>query len=729
MAEPNISLPETPRTTDTDAGNSRRCSTGRPSSSSIGEKVLPNYLRASTGSCHDFCKYGRKHGSEEKARPPFLRRKAKKPPDEENSSNFEPEENVVLTVKHKPNSNPKVPPKTSEVKKGEVPPISLNGRTSVTSSGSGTTAKNMSSRMLLSKSVDRQNPVLREVLAKKKTAGREVLTESINNQRSVSSENRFERSSSLAPERKQTGARKVLTKSVDSQSSISGEFERRKADALERKKASAVPEQKQIARKSLSKSVDSQSSISGAFERRKADALERKKASAAAVKLRTSLDSTTHLSPKTVKQDISSPSGRLKVSLKQVSTKVIKENLSAKHSSSSKLRLSLPDSSRVSSGRRNSDSTTGKKIVSSKIAVKRVNMSPRASLSPKPSSSGIVKGQANPKVSLSLKPTLKVQLSSKALLSPKTSSSGIARGMASPRASMSSKSLGRVPSLNTRNHKGSDVLSPLQNQSKIEKGNNEHPKIKLPDPDQFTEELEGPNNDAAEEKTLYVIKMETGNKVLESDHNENLSAELSLPPLLSTKSPSLPESSMSSSHNEEDEEESEYTVADTEDEIVSEYDETESVEEAHALEGDQKRWHRKAGLLHLEDKNSEPFKLRFRQGRVIDIQPEHNTPRRLKFRQGRAIGENQSFKSDGRRSFKRRGADDHANDKPSSEKVVLRHQDAQGKKDAQGLFNNVIEETASKLAETRKSKVKALVGAFETVISLQDGKPSGNTVS
>jgi len=37
------------------------------------------------------------------------------------------------------------------------------------------------------------------------------------------------------------------------------------------------------------------------------------------------------------------------------------------------------------------------------------------------------------------------------------------------------------------------------------------------------------------------------------------------------------------------------------------------------------------------------------------------------------------------------------------------------------LLNNVIEETASRLvAEARKSKVKALVGAFETVISLQE---------
>ncbi|GKF27006.1 ribonuclease H-like domain-containing protein, partial [Tanacetum coccineum] len=46
------------------------------------------------------------------------------------------------------------------------------------------------------------------------------------------------------------------------------------------------------------------------------------------------------------------------------------------------------------------------------------------------------------------------------------------------------------------------------------------------------------------------------------------------------------------------------------------------------------------------------------------------------------------------------------------------HQGEQEKKDAHGLLNNFIEETASKLAESRKSKLKALVGAFETVISL-----------
>ncbi|KAJ4713115.1 Calmodulin-binding domain [Melia azedarach] len=58
----------------------------------------------------------------------------------------------------------------------------------------------------------------------------------------------------------------------------------------------------------------------------------------------------------------------------------------------------------------------------------------------------------------------------------------------------------------------------------------------------------------------------------------------------------------------------------------------------------------------------------------------------------------------------------------ASKKLVLRHQDVE-EKNSSSLFNNVIEETVSKLVGSSKSKVKALVGAFETVISLQDTKP------
>lgn len=55
--------------------------------------------------------------------------------------------------------------------------------------------------------------------------------------------------------------------------------------------------------------------------------------------------------------------------------------------------------------------------------------------------------------------------------------------------------------------------------------------------------------------------------------------------------------------------------------------------------------------------------------------------------------------------------------------IMLKRQDSKKKKVAvHGLFNDVIQSTARKLAKTRASKVKALVGAFETVISLQETK-------
>jgi hypothetical protein len=130
--------------------------------------------------------------------------------------------------------------------------------------------------------------------------------------------------------------------------------------------------------------------------------------------------------------------------------------------------------------------------------------------------------------------------------------------------------------------------------------------------------------------------------------------------------------------------------------------------------------------LQLDNANATPYKLKFKKGKVVELPPDSNGPRRLKFRRKVA---NEILNSPGqsaRKIYKRRNASNvvPANPDVESSGVKLRHQDAQEKKDAQGLFNNVIEETASKLVESRKSKVKALVGAFETVISLQDGKPT-----
>ena len=132
-------------------------------------------------------------------------------------------------------------------------------------------------------------------------------------------------------------------------------------------------------------------------------------------------------------------------------------------------------------------------------------------------------------------------------------------------------------------------------------------------------------------------------------------------------------------------------------------------------------------------------KLTFRRGKVIELQPQSsNIPRRLKFRPARILDDDnhrdtnaanvktekvvsrfQIVEGIKKRSIARKVGGKVDGSKPGSdEKVVLRHPDLEGRKVNPRLYNNVIEETASMLAELRKSKVKALVGAFETVISL-----------
>lgn len=138
---------------------------------------------------------------------------------------------------------------------------------------------------------------------------------------------------------------------------------------------------------------------------------------------------------------------------------------------------------------------------------------------------------------------------------------------------------------------------------------------------------------------------------------------------------------------------------------------------------------KRISALHPDDADTTPYKLKFKRGKVVELTPDSNGPRRLIFRRRAA---NEVANGEGqlvRRIYKRNIRNNGVPTEPDLESpgVKLRHQDTQDKKDAQGLFNNVIEETASKLVESRKSKVKALVGAFETVILLQDGNPSPST--
>ncbi|KAJ8478653.1 hypothetical protein OPV22_022380 [Ensete ventricosum] len=155
----------------------------------------------------------------------------------------------------------------------------------------------------------------------------------------------------------------------------------------------------------------------------------------------------------------------------------------------------------------------------------------------------------------------------------------------------------------------------------------------------------------------------------------------------------------------------------------SESTESESVNEPSKDE--QKRRARIDAVGHPEDELSTPHKLKFRRGKIIELQPECKGLRRLRFRRGRLMSKSANDGQVERMNFQRSEMGAPVSDpSPESKGVVLKHQDMQEKKDIQGLFNNVIEETANKLVESRRSKVKALVGAFETVISLQDSKPA-----
>lgn len=594
MAEENISSSVTPDITRSDGGNSRRSSLSGASSGNSREKTIPNYLRASTGSCHDFCKYGhgKKHGSEEKARRSFPKRFLKKPCDEPNSLDsldLPPgrKKTCAVTSKSLPNSRTHTPD-TSEVIKHQVSTDSPDGN---------------NSRIL-------------EVLTKKEKTS--------------------------------------VTKLKPKHSPNSRRHSHDTSDVIKLEVPANTSESK--------------------TSRKHEILTDEKKTSIATLKSSPKLKSRLSDNQKSIQQDGSPSSKRVGVSSKEVSSKTKEKSFFKWRTTSLKLKSQVENPPSVPSEglsiRRNSgisDLEMGKRTVTSNVAVKKALASPRASLSSRPP-------------------------------------------------------LVRASSLSARKNRNLKVIPPQKNQNEIKKAENEQP---VNEPDDC-------NNDALQEKTLYVIKMETENVMLESHKNENCAAEFSPPVASSPKSSSTPISPSLSSHSGRDQDGSEYTMTEAEDDSYSEYDEDETVdmEEVEILEGENGDRPGKAGMVVSNDKDCQPVKLSFRRGKVVSIQSENNGPRRLKFRRGRVLGENQNVKGEGRRTFRSRGVTRDMNDlKPGGEKVVLRHQDVQGKKDEKGLFNNVIEETASKLVETRKSKVKALVGAFETVISLQDTKPSANNVS
>ncbi|KAM7506809.1 hypothetical protein LguiA_017262 [Lonicera macranthoides] len=227
-----------------------------------------------------------------------------------------------------------------------------------------------------------------------------------------------------------------------------------------------------------------------------------------------------------------------------------------------------------------------------------------------------------------------------------------------------------------------------------------------------------------------IIEAENEDQDLESV--ENGSSIQSPPPPSFSSSPK----SSSSSHSISPDFSSDEEVLESED-LESEYSDYESDSEIDEftskdseninVEDGKTPKEMKGEMVNYKDQDSTPTKLKFRRGKIVDLHSDSNndTPRKLRFRRGRVLESKEDSNGNVRRRiFKKRGADNRnvkQRNSPKAEKVSLRHQDVEEKKDAQGLLNNVIEETASKLAESRKSKVKALVGAFETVFSFQEG--------
>ncbi|KAI3794015.1 hypothetical protein L1987_36640 [Smallanthus sonchifolius] len=223
-----------------------------------------------------------------------------------------------------------------------------------------------------------------------------------------------------------------------------------------------------------------------------------------------------------------------------------------------------------------------------------------------------------------------------------------------------------------------------------------------------------------------------------------LTVEIESPPTVTTKSTNLPSSeSVQSSSDKQVLEEHEN--ANNEDVIVSEDDYKMVVCEDKENGGSEVKFMRgrvvkgefeddgtprklKLGRGKIpEDEDDGPRRLKFRRGKILEGD-EDDGPVRLKFRRGKILEDNDDDQSIDKINFKKKVVEEEKDDcKTESETVTLKHQEMQEKKEAQELLNHVIEETASKLEDDRKTKVEALVGAFETVISLQDDTPSSQS--
>ncbi|XWS40955.1 hypothetical protein CRYUN_Cryun17cG0039900 [Craigia yunnanensis] len=725
MAEESI--PVTPDITRPDGSNSRRNSSAGAGSANSREKTLPHYLRASTGSCHEFCKYGKIHESEEKARHPFPKRIIKKPCDEPNlyESLDLPQRKKTSAIKSKsfPNSRTHTPD-TSEVIKLQVSTDSPDGNNSRINEGLSKKEKTSVAKLkskhspnsrshshdafdvikleVPTDSSDSKTYRKHEILSKEKKTSMEKLRSSPNLNSRFSDAPKFIQLVGSSSSSERVG---VSSKEVSSKAKENGFSKWRTTSFMLKSQAEKHP----------SASVPSE----GLNARRNSGISDMKTGKRTAT------------SKVSVKKVLASPSPR--ASLARDTSLTARKNRNLKvvppQKNQNKVKKAETEQPFKERDECNNDTLQEKTLCVIKMETENI----------------LLESDKNENCSAELSPPV--------ASSPKSSSFPISTPLSSQSGRDQDESEYTVTEAeddSEYDEDGEEETVNMEEAEILEGENGGRPRkagmvfsndkdcqpVKLSFRRGKVIDIQSENNAVtdAEDDSEYdedgeeeTVNMEEA-EILEGENGGRprkagmvFSNDKDCQPVkLSFRRGKVIDIQSENNAVTEAEDDSEY-VEDGEEETVN-------MEEAEILIGENGGRPRKAGMVFSNDKDCQPVKLSFRRGEVIDIQSENNGPRRLKLRRGRVLGENQNVKAH-RITFKKRGGDGDTNDnKPGREKVVLRHQDVQGKKDEKGLFNNVIEETASKLVETRKSKVKALVGAFETVISLQDTKSSANTV-
>ncbi|XP_060195829.1 uncharacterized protein LOC132625070 [Lycium barbarum] len=649
-------------------GNTRRQSTGKLNSPDSGQDVLPHYLRASTGSCHDFCKYGRKHTSEAKPWHPMSKRKNKLPADEKSPARTLVGEEKKGTVIKQKASN------AAGSVMGEKKKVNGVEQKSFTPPGS----------------------MLGE--AKKRTVVKQtVSTTSVSTLGEAKKGTLVKQKPSTPPGSVLEEGKKMNVVNEKPSAPQESLLEDEKKVAVVEQKPSSPPGSMQ------QRGVDEVSVVNQNLSSLPESMLEEeKKVTAVEQKPSASLEGMLGEEEKVtvVEQKLPTPPGSMLGEGKKVT--LVNQKPSA------------PPGSMVGQGKKLNvvGQRPSRKVHSlepSDIIKKKAPLPPKSVHSPQSDSSG----DKMPKTERKMKDVLaKHSPVGQIKLKMVKSSSKILRGVdaggrkdidvnsrkqvivskASAKKSLKTPTLSCSPKsssveplgLRARNNKSLKLLAPLKDQNKMQKdGTNKMNLEKVP------------------EKTLHIIKVKASLKSTSQSRSRLLS-------------------------NEEDKK------VKSADSASGKYNSSSKrllrTAEAETVGKNPKKTLKKGKAGVSNDYNPSVVKLKFRRGKVVDLQQETSSPRRLTFRWGRHMGESQDSNMR-RRIFKKKGVDgDKSSTIHNSGRIVLRHQDVQEKKDVQGLLNNVIEETASKLVETRKSKVKALVGAFETVISLQD-KPSTVPVS